>query len=163
MVSCVFPGSFDPVTKGHLDLISRSAGLFDHVTVAVMVNISKAGAIPFEKRIELLRKACAAFSNVTVVSWEGLLADYMREHDERIVIRGIRSGMELEAELESSAANKMLNENIETVFLPTDPRYACVSSSTVREIAAFGGNIDAFVPEMITEEIRILLSKKKKD
>lgn len=92
MVSCVFPGSFDPVTKGHMDLIERAAGLFDHVTVTIMNNIRKTGAIPVRKRVDMLRKACAQFPNVRVEVWDGLLAEYMKQNHERIVIRasGVR-------------------------------------------------------------------------
>lgn len=161
MVSCVFPGSFDPVTKGHLDLISRAASMFDHVTVTVMNNIHKTGAVPVEKRIVLLEKACAGLPNVSVEKWDGLLADYMKETGEKIIIRGIRGSHELEQELQNSAANRMLNEETETIFLPCSPEMKGISSSAVREIAAFGGDIQAFVPEKLTEEIKCLLSKKK--
>ena len=161
MSSCVFPGSFDPVTKGHLDLIARASALFDHVTVAVMVNIHKTGAIPAGERIRLLRKTCSSFQNVSIDHWEGLLADYMREKKERIVIRGIRGTLELEQEISSCSANKMLNENIETLFLLSDPALSGVSSSAVREIASFGGDIRSFVPDSVAEEIRNLLSKQK--
>ena len=162
MASCVFPGSFDPVTKGHIDLIMRAAGIFDHVTVTLMVNVSKTEAIPAEKRIELLQKACAAFPNVSIDRWDGLLADYMREKKERIVVRGLRSAAELEHEINACAANKLLNGRIETVFLPSDPTLTGVSSSAVREIASFGGEISAFIPSGLTEEIAVLLSKKQK-
>ena len=161
MVSCVFPGSFDPVTKGHLNLISRASGLFDHVTVTLMVNIQKNGAIPAEKRIALLQKACRAYGNVSVDRWDGLLADYMREKNERIIIRGLRGTEELEHEIHAAAANGMLNDRMETVFLLTDPALTGISSSAVREIAAFGGDISAFVPDGLTEEIASLLSKNK--
>ena len=160
MTSCVFPGSFDPVTKGHLNLITRASALFDPVTVTVMNNIHKKGAVPIEKRIDLLRKACNDFPNVSVDRWDGLLADYMNEKNERIIIRGIRSAAEMNSELQASAANKMLNPGIETVFLPCDPSMNGISSSAVREIAAFGGNISDFVPDGLTEEIRNLLSNK---
>ena len=121
MVSCVFPGSFDPVTKGHLDLISRASALFDHVTVTVMINIRKKGTIPAEKRISMLRKACAGLTNVSIEKWDGLLADYMKEKGEKIIIRGIRGSAELDQELQSNAANRMLNGEIETLFLPCNP------------------------------------------
>ena len=160
MVTCVFPGSFDPVTKGHLDLIERAAAIFDHVTVTLMVNIHKAGSIPADKRIELLQKACRRFRNVSVDRWDGLLADYMREKQEYIIVRGLRDLTEMEHELHSSAANRMLNSCTETVFIPSDPVLSGVSSSAVREIASFGGDISAFVPEELTEEITRLLSKK---
>lgn len=160
MVSCVFPGSFDPVTKGHTDLILRASRLFDHVTVTVMYNIYKKGAIPVEKRLELLRRACSAWTNVSVDSWNGLLADYMRDKKEKIIIRGVRSSAEYEQELTACEANRILNSEAETVFIPSSPTMAGISSSAVREIAAFGGNIEAFVPEGLTEEIAALLSKK---
>ena len=162
MVSCVFPGSFDPVTRGHLDLITRASAMFDHVTVTVMVNIRKKSAVSLENRISLLRKVCGIFPNVTVDSWDGLLSEYMRLRNEHIVIRGIRNGEELEQELGAASANRMLNEQIETIFIPSDPMLRGVSSSAVREIVAFGGDIRAFVPDAVTEEIRTLLSKQNK-
>ncbi len=160
MVSCVFPGSFDPVTKGHLNLISRAAALFDHVTVVVMVNISKRGTIPAGTRVDLLGRVCDGLPNVSVEKWDGLLADYMAARQERIVVRGIRGSAELDHELQACAANRMLNGSIETVFLPCDPQMNGISSSAVREIAAFGGDIRPFVPDKLTEEIRTLLSKE---
>lgn len=161
MVSCVFPGSFDPITKGHLNLISRASSLFDQVTVTVMNNIYKNGTVPVEKRVELIRKACADYPNVSVERWDGLLADYMKNKNERIIIRGIRDAAEMNSEMQSCAANKLLNQNIETIFLPCAPSLSGISSSAVREIAAFGGNIKEFVPEQLTEEICRLLSKKR--
>ena len=161
MVSCVFPGSFDPVTKGHMDLIQRAASLFDRVTVTVMVNISKKGALSLEDRIRLLENACSDFPNVRVDSWDGLLADYMKKKKERIVIRGVRNTPEFEHELSSACANKMLNGSVETFFIPTDPALAGVSSSAVREIFSFGGDISSFVPEKLIKEIGELLSKNQ--
>ena len=160
MVSCVFPGSFDPVTKGHLDLISRASRLFDHVTVTVMNNIHKKGSIRIDQRIKLLRSACEAFPNVSVDRWDGLLADYMREKKEKIIVRGVRSSEEFDHELQSVAANRLLTPDTETVFLTCSPEMNGISSSAVREIAAFGGDIRAFVPEGMTEEIQNLLSKQ---
>ncbi len=160
MVSCVFPGSFDPVTRGHLDLISRAASMFDHVTVAVMVNIRKRGVIPADKRVGMLRRVCAAYPNVSIEKWDGLLADYMSARHEKIVVRGIRGSVELDQELQACSANRMLSGNMETVFLPCDPQMNGISSSAVREIAAFGGDISAFVPGELTEEIKRLLSNE---
>lgn len=160
MATCIFPGSFDPVTKGHVNLISRASRLFDHVTVTVMNNIRKKGSIPVEKRVRMLKKACADFPNVSVDIWDGLLADYMKEKDETIIIRGIRGSGELDQELQACAANRMLNKDIETIFIPCDPVMNGISSSAVREIASFGGDISGFVPEELTEEIVTLLSKK---
>ena len=160
MITCVFPGSFDPVTTGHLDLIARASSVFDHVTVTVMHNVRKTGCIPVESRMELLQKACSRFENVSTDCWDGLLADYMDKKGERIVIRGIRSAGETEQELQAFAANRALNSRIETFFIPTDPALIGVSSSAVREIASFGGDISAFVPPQLKEEISRLLSKK---
>lgn len=159
MSSCVFPGSFDPPTIGHLDLIARAAGIFDHVTVTLMINIHKTGAISAEDRLALLRKVCTGFENVTVDSWDGLLADYMREKGEHIILRGVRTSAEFENEFSAAAVNRGLNDDAETLFLPSDPQLACVSSSVVREIALFGGEITAYVPESIREDIHRLLSK----
>ena len=158
MTTCVFPGSFDPVTKGHLDLISRAASMFDHVTVTVMHNIRKSGSIPVDKRILLLKKVCGPYPNVSVEQWDGLLADYMKIKNEKIILRGLRGSEELDRELQSRAANSMLNRDVETLFLPSDPAMTGISSSAVREIAAFGGNISGFVPDEIREEIVTLLS-----
>ena len=161
MVSCVFPGSFDPITKGHLNLISRASAVFEHVTVTVMNNIRKKGSIPIERRVDLIRKACADYSNVDVERWDGLLADYMHVKKERIILRGIRNAAEMDSEMQICAANKLLNNRIETIFLPCDPSMIGISSSAVREIASFNGNINEFVPDELTEEISELLSKKE--
>ena len=160
MVSCVFPGSFDPVTKGHVDLISRAASLFDRVTVTVMVNISKKGSIPPAKRVSMLKKVCKAYPNVIVDSWDGLLADYMKQKGEKIILRGLRSSAEFDHEIVSCSANRLLNPEAETMFLPCDPEMNGISSSAVKEIYAFGGDIGPFVPEAVAEEIRTCLSKK---
>ena len=157
----MFPGSFDPVTKGHSDLIKRAASMFDHVTVAVMNNIHKSGTISVEDRMKLLFSVCGEYPNVTVERWDGLLADFMREKNEKIIIRGIRGNGELNDELQANAANRRLNPDIETIFLPCSPELNGISSSAVREIAAFGGDIREFVPESLTEEIRYLLSKQR--
>ncbi len=157
MSSCVFPGSFDPVTRGHMDLISRAAGIFDRVTVTVMVNVHKKGTIPTEKRIELLKEACGELENVRVDRWDGLLADYMREKGERVIIRGVRGAGEYDSEMISSGINRMLNPEIETLLMPASEGKNGVSSSAVREIAAFGGDISAFVPEGMADKIGRLL------
>ena len=160
MVSCVFPGSFDPVTKGHLDLISRASGMFDHVTVAIMNNIHKSGTIPIDKRIDMLRRVCKPYLNVSIDYWDGLLADYMKVNHERIVLRGIRGTSEFDLEQQVWSTNRMLNNDMDIVFMLSAPEMAGISSSAVREIASFGGNINAFVPDELTEEIISCLSKK---
>ncbi len=161
MTGCVFPGSFDPVTRGHMDLIRRAAALFDRVTVTVMINIHKQGTFSPKERIRLLEKACRGLDNVRVDRWDGLLADYLREKGETCVIRGARSTVEFETEVTSASVNRLLNPGMETLLLPTYGEYAELSSSAVREIAAFGGDIRPYVPEEIAEEIAGVLANKK--
>ena len=159
MSSCVFPGSFDPVTAGHLDLIRRAAAVFDTVRVTVMINVNKQGAVPVEDRIRLLKKACKPYPNVKIDQWDGLLADYMREKGEKILIRGVRGCAEFEHEYSSALLNKGLNGQIETFLMPADPALSVVSSSAVREIAAFGGDLSRLVPSECLKDIQMLLSK----
>ncbi len=160
MKSCVFPGSFDPVTVGHLDLISRAAALFDRVTVVIMINIHKKGVFPTEARLRMMKDACRGWKNVRVEAWEGLLADYMREKGERCVLRGVRGVSEYSAETETASVNRQLNPEMETLLMPASGGLAGVSSSAVREIAAFGGDISSFVPACAVQEITEALSNK---
>ena len=161
MNSCVFPGSFDPVTKGHLDLIERISRIFDRVTVTVMINPQKKASISPDNRVMLLRKCCSPLPNVIIDSWDGLLADYLRLRNETVVVRGIRNSLEYESEMAAHQANHLLYDRLETLFLPSSPQYSGVSSSAVKEILSFGGNISAFVPQAVTEEIQQLLSNIK--
>ena len=160
MTSCVFPGSFDPVTIGHQNLIERAAKLFDRVTVTVMINIHKQGTIPPEKRVALLKQVCDGMENVYVDQWNGLLADYMAQRGEHILLRGVRNTGEFENEMNSAAVNRLLNPEMETLLLPAVDNLAAVSSSAVREIAAFGGDIRPYIPAKVVEEIQRLLSNK---
>lgn len=160
MSSCVFPGSFDPVTAGHLDLIRRASRLFGRVTVTVMINVRKKGAVPVPERLRILRKACQGLENVRIDQWDGLLAEYMREKDERIVLRGVRNLAEFEQEFNAAQMNRDLNEDLETLLIPSDPGLAFVSSSAVRELAAFGGDIGPYVPENVREDILEALSNQ---
>lgn len=160
MTYCVFPGSFDPPTNGHIDLIRRAAGMFDRVTVTVMVNIAKAGAIPCEERVRMLEKACAELPNVKVDLWKGLLADYIRKQKKHTaVIRGVRSAAEYEQEASAAAVNRMLCPGMETILIPASDGMSQVASSAVREIAAFGGDYGFLVPAVIREDIDRYLKK----
>jgi len=159
MKTCVFPGSFDPVTRGHLDLIRRAAACFDRVTVTLMVNIHKQGRLDPETRIRLLEDACAGMKNVVIDRWDGLLADYMARKGETAVIRGVRSAAEFEAEITTAEINRQLNPAMETLLLPASAGYAGLSSTAVWEIASFGGEISPFVTEKTAEEIRRRMSK----
>ena len=161
MSACIFPGSFDPITCGHMNLIERAAVMFDHVTVTVMVNRSKNGIIPYEERVRLIRKACEGFANVKAELWEGLLADYMRQHPGSIVIRGVRNSGDFEKELAAADMNRRLYNSMETLLIPALPEWANLSSSAVREVASFGGSISGMVPACILETVKKWLIPEK--
>ena len=150
----VFPGSFDPVTRGHEDLIRRAAALCDQLYVAVLINPDKHGSLPLKKRIALLNEVCAGIPNAVVESYNGLLADYARMKQADAVVRGVRSASEMETELPWAAFNRMLYERFEAIYLPARPELRDVSSSMVRQLAAFGGDISPFVPDCCADTIK---------
>lgn len=150
----VFPGSFDPVTRGHEDLIRRAAALCDELYVAVLINPDKHGFLPLKKRVSLLNAVCNGLPNAKVESHNGLLADYARMKQADAVVRGVRSASELETELPWAAFNRMLYERFEVVYLPARPELRDVSSSMVRQLAAFGGDISPFVPECCADMVK---------
>jgi len=150
---CVYPGSFDPVTLGHIDLIERAARLFPVVVVAVLHNPDKQGLFPTEKRLEMLRRACSHLPNVRIDSFGGLLVDYMRTLDADMVLRGLRAVTDFENEFQMAQVNRQIAPEIETLFLMTSPNYAYISSSAVRQIASFGGDISTLVPECIITDV----------
>ena len=151
---CVYPGSFDPVTLGHVDLIERASVLFPELVVAVLNNPDKRGKFSVEQRMDMLRRACAHLTNVRIDSFGGLLVDYMRKLDAGIVLRGLRAVTDFENEFQMAQVNRQIAPEIETLFLMTSPNYAYISSSAVRQIAAFGGDISTLVPACIMEDIR---------
>ena len=156
----VFPGSFDPPTRGHLDLIRRAAALCGELTVTVMVNIAKKGAVPAEERVRMLEKACRDIPNVKAERWDGLLADYLREKGAGFaVIRGVRNAAEFEQETAAAALNRALCPGLETILIPAGDGLNQVSSSAVREIAAFGGDYSFLVPAEIRQDIDRYLKK----
>lgn len=151
---CVYPGSFDPVTVGHLDVIRRAAAIFDEVIVTVMHNISKRGCFPVEERMALIARAVREIPNVRVDKWDGLLVDYVRMNGACAVVRGLRAVSDFDTEMTMAQVNSQLLPGMETLFLMARPEHACISSSVVREAAAFGADISAFVPAQVAEEIR---------
>lgn len=155
---CVYPGSFDPVTNGHLDLIERGAAIFDEVIVAILHNPAKTGRFPVEKRLEMLRKACAHLPNVRFDRFDGLLVDYMRQSGAKVVLRGLRAVTDFESEFQMAQLNRQMAPEVETLFLMTSPEHACLSSSAVREIGMFGGDIAPFVPACIAQEAAQMLN-----
>jgi pantetheine-phosphate adenylyltransferase len=141
----VCPGSFDPVTNGHLDVIERGSRLYDELVVAVMVNDKKQGMFGLGERIELITEATAGCGNVVVHSFAGLLVDYCRDVGIDTVLKGLRATSDFDYELQMAQMNREL-QGVETVFLPTNPEYSFLSSSLVKEVARFGGDVSRFVP-----------------
>ena len=153
MKIAIYPGSFDPITVGHVDVIERAAGLCDTLVVAVLVNVAKAGAFTVEERLEMIRSATAHIPNVQVDFFSGLQVEYVKAMQADAVVRGLRTAGDFAAEQTLDDCNKKLYPQMETVYLMTRPEYACVSSSAVREIARFGGDISGFVPEVIRARV----------
>lgn len=149
---CVCPGSFDPVTNGHLDVIERAAGLFDEVVVAVLVNDTKKGLFGLDERLELLREACGHLPGVRIVSFQGLLVDFAKEHDAPVVVRGLRAVTDFEYELSMSQMNLRLS-GLETFFVATNPAYSYLSSSLVKEVASYGGDVSGLVPPVVLQRL----------
>ena len=152
-VVCLYAGSFDPVTNGHLSLIRRASEKFDRVFVAVMKNAQKQGAFPVSERVEMLEKVCAPYENVSVLTADGLTCELAKRLQAGILLRGLRGAQDLEVEMTMARINHRLNPDLETVFLPPEEGCEMVSSSMVREIAALGGDIDSFVPPAVRDEI----------
>ena len=148
----VCPGSFDPVTRGHLDIIDRSARLFDEVIVAVLINQHKQGLFEVEERLEILREVTKALPNVRIESFRGLLVDYCRDNDAQVVVKGIRAVSDFDYELQMAQMNIGLS-GVETLFMPTTPLYSFVASSLVKEIAKWGGDVSSFVPELVERRL----------
>ncbi|MBW5444622.1 pantetheine-phosphate adenylyltransferase [Cohnella sp. CFH 77786] len=150
----VYPGSFDPVTFGHLDIIRRAAKQFDHLIVSVLNNLTKSPLFSVEERVELLREITKDLPNVEVDSFRDLLVRYMRSKQAQIIIRGIRSVTDFEYELQMASTNRQLDEGIETIFMMTNPKYSYLSSSIVKEIAKFHGPVQDLVPPAVEAALR---------
>jgi pantetheine-phosphate adenylyltransferase len=150
---CVCPGSFDPVTNGHLDVIERASHLFDEVAVLVTVNKSKTGMFSIDERQEMLRDSTAGLPNVRVDAFHGLLVDYCREHDVRAIVKGLRAVSDFDYELQMAQMNHRLS-GVDTVFVPTSPESSFLSSSLVKEVATWGGDVSGLVPEAVLRRIQ---------
>jgi pantetheine-phosphate adenylyltransferase len=154
----VCPGSFDPVTHGHLDIVGRAARLFDEVVVAVGINKSKNRLFTPDERLDMLRRACAGWDNVRVDSFTGLLTDFCREHDIAAIVKGLRAVSDFDYELQMAQMNASLTD-VETVFMPTSPEWSFLASSLVKEVAAFGGDVAAMVPDFVNDALVTRLSR----
>ena len=153
MAIAVCPGSFDPVTLGHIDIIRRASKMFDHVIVAVLTNASKKPSFSAEERIGFLKKVLKDIPNVEIDCFDGLLADYTRIKNAAAIVKGLRAVSDFEYEFQMALANKKLNPQIETLFLTTNAEFMYLSSSMVKQIASMGGDISAFVPNQIHKDI----------
>ncbi len=153
MKLAICPGSFDPVTCGHLDIISRAAAMFDKVIVVVMVNNNKQPLFTQDERVDLLKRATASLPNVEVDSYGGMLAEYAREQQANVIVKGLRAMSDFEYEFQMALTNRKLNPTVETVFLTTNAEYMYLSSSLVKQVASLGGDIREFVPASIVEDI----------
>ena len=151
MKSAIYPGSFDPVTYGHIDIIKRAADIFDHLTVSVLNNKVKTPLFSVEERVNILCEVTKDLPNVTVASYEGLLVDYCKKTGAGVIIRGLRAITDFEFELQLAQTNRKLGENVDTIFLTTSLEYAYLSSSTVKEVASVGGDISKFVPPFVAD------------
>ena len=154
MKTVLYPGSFDPVTNGHLDVAFRAAKIFDKVIMAVAHNSEKKGFFSFEERMELLKHACREHDNIEIASFNGLLANAVEQFEASAVLRGLRAVSDFEYEFQMALMNRELNKKCETLFMMPSPEYSFISSRLIKEIAICGGDIDSFVPDFIVEAIR---------
>ncbi|MCR4685089.1 MAG: pantetheine-phosphate adenylyltransferase [Lachnospiraceae bacterium] len=153
MKKAIYPGSFDPVTYGHLDIIRRAASIFDEITVSVLNNRGKSPLFSVSERVNILKEVTKDLPNVTVDSFDGLLVDHAIKSGADVVIRGLRAITDFEYELQLAQTNRKLCEKVDTVFLTTSLDYAYLSSSTVKEVASYGGDISKFVPQYVADQI----------
>ena len=153
MKKAIYPGSFDPLTLGHIDIIERSAKIVDELVVGVLNNSAKNSLFSLEERVSMIKEMTAHLPNVTVGSFDGLLVDYMKEIDATIIIRGLRAVTDFEYELQIAQTNHVENPEVETIFLTTSLQYSYLSSTIVKEFASYGGDISKFVPEQFIDRI----------
>lgn len=159
MKRVVCPGSFDPITFGHLDIIERASALFDEVVIAVLVNQTKKTLFTVDERLAMIAEVTAQYSNVRVDSWSGLLVDYCESHDVKAIVKGLRAVTDFDYELQMSQINLQL-KGVETLFMSTAPEHSFVSSSLVKEIATFGGDVSPYVPASIIEKLTARLASR---
>lgn len=152
--SAIYPGSFDPITKGHVDVIKRAAKMYDKLIVAVLINTQKKSLFTLEERCDMIEKSVKDIKNVEVTAFSGLLANFCKENDIFTIVRGLRAMSDFENELQMANLNKFLDEDIETVFLATTVNYSYVSSSNIKEIAQLGGSVENLVPDNVVEKLK---------
>lgn len=151
--TAVYPGSFDPITNGHLDIIKRASRIFDKLYVSILTNSAKTSAFSLEERLDMIRRVTAEYDNVEVDSFSGLLVNYLNNKNATIVVRGLRAVSDFEYEFQMALTNHKLEKNIETLFMMTSAKYSYLSSSIVKEVARHGGNLEDLVPDCLVREI----------
>lgn len=149
----IYPGSFDPITNGHLDIITRGAKVFDKLIVGVLVNIDKVGLFSIKERVELIKRVTQHLPNVEVVSFNGLLVDLAKEYEAKVIIKGLRAVTDFEYEFQMALMNSQLDNEVETLFMTTSAANSFLSSSSVKQVAKFGGKINGLVPDEIVEDV----------
>ena len=155
MKTAIYPGSFDPITNGHLDVLKTSSAIFDKVIIAVAYNSEKKGGLlSVDERVELIKKTTAEFPNVEVDSFEGLTVEYARKKGAKVLIRGLRAVSDFEFEMQLSQTYSALDKEIKTIFLTTRPKYNFISSSSVKEVISLGGDVSKFVPQVVNDYLK---------
>lgn len=154
----VCPGSFDPVTNGHLDIIGRASHLYDEVVIAVLINVSKKGFFDVDERMEMLREVTGTYGNVRVEAFHGLIVDFCRDRDISVIVKGLRAVSDFDYELQMAQMNHRL-AGVETMFMTTNPLYSFLSSSLVKEIASYGGDVSGVVPTLVRERLAARLAQ----
>ena len=159
MTIAIYPGSFDPITSGHLNIIQRAANIFDHLIVCVMVNAGKNPMFCLEEREELIRRVTKDLTNVTVESSNELLAEYARRKGSCVIVKGLRAGSDFENEFQMALINRKINPSLDTMFLTADSEYMYMSSSVVKELGTYGADLDEFLPKEIIPDFQKKLGK----
>ena len=162
-MKAVYPGSFDPVTSGHMDIIERGAEVFGELVVAVAANMEKAPLFSVSERVEMLREACKHLSNIEVDYFEGLLVDYVKSQNARIIIKGLRALSDFEFEFQMALMNKRLDEKVETLFMMTNAEHLFLSSRMVKELAELGASVNGLVPEGVEKHLLEKLQQKAQE
>ena len=150
---CIYPGSFDPITNGHLDIIERASKIFDKLIVSVVENPSKQPVFTLKERVELIKECVKVYENIEVDSFTGLLTDYVKEKGASTIVKGLRIVADFEYEFQMALLNKSISPEIETIFMMTNSKYSYISSTMIKEIARLGANLDEFVPKIIKEKL----------
>ena len=163
MKIAIYPGSFDPITLGHLNIIKRAARCFDKLIVCVMVNSQKNGLFTPEERVELIRKVVSQLPNVEVDASSVLLAEYARQRRARVIVKGLRAVSDFESEVQMAVVNRKLNPNVDTMFLPSNEKYTYLSSTVVKEMVRYGVELSDFIPREIIEDVKKKMNDSRRD